>query len=107
MRWQPPGSGCWVFLRIVLRGKVWEAWRADRVVAEARETWRAEVDFSTRFVETVPSFDAAIDDPENKHGSGGGEMSVRKVLIGMIGEYARHMGQADLLRERIDGRIGQ
>ncbi len=79
----------------------------DRVVAEAWETWRAEVDFSTRFVETVPSFDAAIDDPDNKHGSGGGEMSVREVLIGMIGEYARHMGQADLLRERIDGRIGQ
>jgi hypothetical protein len=25
----------------------------------------------------------------------------------MIGEYARHMGHADLLRERIDGRIGQ
>ena len=27
--------------------------------------------------------------------------------FGMIGEYARHMGHADLLRERIDGRIGQ
>ena len=26
---------------------------------------------------------------------------------GMIYEYARHMGHADLLRERIDGRIGQ
>jgi len=25
----------------------------------------------------------------------------------MIEEYARHMGPADLLRERIDGRIGQ
>jgi len=25
----------------------------------------------------------------------------------MIEEYARHMGHADLLRERIDGRIGQ
>jgi hypothetical protein len=29
------------------------------------------------------------------------------VLVGMIGEYARHMGHADLLRERIDGRLGQ
>ena len=28
-------------------------------------------------------------------------------LVGMIEEYARHLGQADLLRERIDGRIGQ
>jgi hypothetical protein len=25
----------------------------------------------------------------------------------MIEEYARHMGHADLLRERIDGRMGQ
>jgi Protein of unknown function (DUF664) len=25
----------------------------------------------------------------------------------MIEEYARHCGHADLLRERIDGRIGQ
>jgi hypothetical protein len=25
----------------------------------------------------------------------------------MIEEYARHMGHVDLLRERIDGRIGQ
>jgi hypothetical protein len=25
----------------------------------------------------------------------------------MIDEYARHNGHADLLRERIDGRVGQ
>jgi hypothetical protein len=34
-------------------------------------------------------------------------MSLREVLAGMIEEYARHMGHADLLRERIDGRLGQ
>lgn len=34
-------------------------------------------------------------------------MSLREVLVAMIYEYARHMGHADLLRERIDGRIGQ
>jgi len=27
--------------------------------------------------------------------------------VEMIWEYARHLGHADLLRERIDGRIGQ
>jgi len=43
----------------------------------------------------------------NQHGSGGGSMSLREALVGMIEEYARHMGHADLLRERIDGRIGQ
>jgi hypothetical protein len=34
-------------------------------------------------------------------------MSLREALVGMIEEYARHMGHADLLRERIDGRLGQ
>jgi hypothetical protein len=34
-------------------------------------------------------------------------MSLREVLVGMIWEYGRHMGHADLLRERLDGRIGQ
>ena len=33
--------------------------------------------------------------------------ALREVLIHMIEEYARHMGHADLLRERLDGRRGQ
>src|SRR6202022_1678782 len=78
-----------------------------QVVAEAWAAWRAEVDFSTRFVAEASSLDITADDPLNQHGSGGGPMSLREVLVGMIEEYARHMGHADLLRERIDGRIGQ
>jgi hypothetical protein len=78
-----------------------------RVVAEAWEAWRAEADFATRFVAGAPSLDITADDPDNQHGSGGGPMSLREVLVGMIEEYARHMGHADLLRERIDGRLGQ
>jgi hypothetical protein len=78
-----------------------------RVVAEAWDAWRTEVDFATRFVAEAPSLDIAGDDPLNNHGSGGGSMSLREALVGMIEEYARHMGHADLLRERIDGRLGQ
>jgi hypothetical protein len=78
-----------------------------QVVAEAWDAWRAEVDFATRFVAEAPSLDITGDDPLNHHGSGGGAMSLREALVGMIHEYARHMGHADLLRERIDGRIGQ
>ena len=81
---------------------------ADRqVVADAWNAWRAEVDFATRFVADAPTLDLAADDSSNQHGSGGGQISLREVLLGMIGEYARHLGHADLLRERIDGRIGQ
>jgi hypothetical protein len=79
----------------------------DGAVAEAWDAWRAEADFATRFVAGTPSLDITADDPLNQHGSGGGPMSLREALVGMIGEYARHMGHADLLRERIDGRIGQ
>jgi hypothetical protein len=78
-----------------------------QVVAEAWGAWRAEADFATRFVAEAPSLDITGDDPDNLHGSGGGAMSLREALVGMIEEYARHLGHADLLRERIDGRIGQ
>jgi Protein of unknown function (DUF664) len=78
-----------------------------RVVAEAWDVWRTEVDFATRFVAEAPTLDITGDDPLNQHGSGGGPISLREVLVGMIQEYARHMGHVDLLRERIDGRLGQ
>jgi uncharacterized damage-inducible protein DinB len=35
------------------------------------------------------------------------EISVRELLVHRIEEYARHCGHADLLRECIDGRVGQ
>ncbi len=78
-----------------------------RVVVEAWAAWRAEVDFAERFVAEAPSLDITGNDPLNQHGRGGGPMSLREVLIGMIEEYARHLGHADLLREGIDGRMGQ
>ena len=34
------------------------------------------------------------------------QIAVREVLMHMVEEYARHCGHADLLRERIDGRVG-
>jgi len=55
------------------------------------DAWRAEADFATRFVAGAPSLDITGDDPLNLHGSGGGPMSLREALVGMIEEYARHM----------------
>jgi hypothetical protein len=78
-----------------------------RLVAEAWDAWRAEVELANRFVAGAPDLDVTGNDPLNHHGSGGGPMSLREALVGMIEEYARHMGHADLLRERIDGRLGQ
>ena len=38
---------------------------------------------------------------------GKNRIAVRELLVHRIEEYARHCGHADLLRERIDGRVGQ
>jgi Protein of unknown function (DUF664) len=77
-----------------------------QVVAEAWDAWRAEVDFAERFVAEAPSLDITGNDRSGV-GQGQGPISLREVLVEMIHEYARHLGHADLLRERIDGRIGQ
>src|SRR5205807_3555270 len=77
-----------------------------RVVAEAWDAWRAEVDFAERFMAEAPSLDITANDSLGV-GQGQGPISLREVLVEMIHEYARHLGHADLLRERIDGRIGQ
>ena len=77
------------------------------VVAQAWDAWRAEVDLAVQFVADAPSLDITADDASNQHGSGGGLISLREVLVGMIEEYSRHLGHVDLLRERIDGRLGQ
>jgi hypothetical protein len=37
----------------------------------------------------------------------GKPIQLREVLVHMLEEYARHAGHADLLRERVDGRVGQ
>jgi uncharacterized damage-inducible protein DinB len=34
------------------------------------------------------------------------DTNLRSIYVHMIGEYARHNGHADLIRERIDGRTG-
>lgn len=76
------------------------------VVAEAWDAWRAEVDFAERFVAESPDLNITRN-ARRGIGSGQGPISLREVLLEMIFEYARHLGHVDLLRERIDGRIGQ
>ena len=72
----------------------------QEVVEEAWARWREEVDFAERFSEET-SLDFVGRDSE------GNPVSLRELLVHMIEEYARHNGHADLLRERIDGRVGQ
>ena len=75
----------------------------DAVVAEAWRFWRAEVDNANRYVAAAPDLDllSRKRDPQRGH------MSLRRVLVHLIEEYARHNGHADLLREAIDGQTGE
>jgi uncharacterized damage-inducible protein DinB len=80
----------------------WTGAIADpEVVARAWEDWRGEVGYAERYV--TGSGDLGIRGTMRD----GKTVSLREVLVHMIEEYARHCGHADLLRERIDGRIGQ
>lgn len=76
----------------------WDGAAADsEVVAEAWASWRAEVGFAEAYVDAHPDL--------STRGTSG--ITLRDLLVHMIEEYARHCGHADLLRECIDGRVGQ
>jgi uncharacterized damage-inducible protein DinB len=70
------------------------------VVDEAWARWREEVAFADEFFAGHDLDHVATD-------GSGDPMSLRELIVHMIEEYARHNGHADLLRECIDGRIGQ
>jgi uncharacterized damage-inducible protein DinB len=74
----------------------------EAVVAEAWARWREEVDYAERLVDLAPDLGVNV-----AFGDNGERLALREVLVHMIEEYARHCGHADLLRERIDGRVGQ
>ena len=71
------------------------------VVADAWRAWHEEVGFAEQFVAGSP--DLAVRSPMQD----GTTVAQREVILHMVEEYARHLGHADLLRERIDGRVGQ
>nr|BFF19295.1 DinB family protein [Promicromonospora thailandica] len=72
------------------------------VVADAWESWRREVRDADAWMETLP--EDGLGATVTRRGD---QIPVRDVLVHMVEEYARHVGHADLLRECIDGRVGQ
>ena len=69
------------------------------VVEEAWAAWREEVAFAEQFTR---DHDLGF----VGHDYAGAPLSLRELLVHMVEEYARHNGHADLLRERLDGRVG-
>jgi hypothetical protein len=48
-----------------------------------------------------------LDQPSKQTWPDGRVLSLRRLVIDMIEEYARHVGHADLIRESIDGLVGE
>jgi hypothetical protein len=99
-------------------GPPWDAvdWDADpdwewRTAAEdspdqLRAQWQAAVD-RTRTLVAGAIADGGLDRLAAYTSPGGQTPSLRRLLIDMIEEYARHAGHADLIRESLDGQTGE
>src|SRR5215471_15048890 len=62
-------------------------------------TWKAECDRARDLEAAAPSFDTT----GTRRGE---EVDLRWIMVHMIEEYARHNGHADLIRELVDGTVG-
>ena len=71
-----------------------DATLASAVETFTRETNAADLVFRAADLDDVEQCDRAF-------------YSVRWILIHLIEEYARHLGHADLIRQAIDGQIGE
>ena len=85
----------------------WE-WRTAREdsPAELEDLWRRAVSRSRVLVDQVLR-ERGLDGAASFTRPDGRAPTVRAMLLDMIEEYARHTGHADLLREAVDGLVGE
>jgi uncharacterized damage-inducible protein DinB len=82
-------------------------WRsaATDSAEELEALWRAAVDRSRAATAAFLS-EATLDDPV-RWSEWEPKPNLRRVLVDMVEEYARHVGHADLIRESVDGLVGE
>lgn len=85
----------------------WE-WRtaADDSPEELLTLWRDSVERSRQLVAEVLA-DGGLDHVGTFVNRRGESPNLRYALLTMIEEYARHLGHADLIRESVDGLVGE
>jgi uncharacterized damage-inducible protein DinB len=69
--------------------------------------WRTECDQARALAAQHTDLDDIGAGRGQQTGTDGGQVCLRWILVHMIEEYARHNGHADLIRERIDGAVGE
>lgn len=88
----------------------WEVTSADRLPGELlRGRWTQAVARSDEQLEGLLAAPSGPDPLATTRPAWGGrdQVSVRWVLTHMVEEYSRHNGHADLLREAVDGQVGE
>ena len=94
----PKGPLQWVWGEYADGGPEWDIDADSSMVEESMSAWTQERVANDERIATHDSLDSI--------GRGNGR-SLGWNLQKLIGEYARHNGHADLLRERIDGQTGE
>ena len=96
-----------------------EPWRSANRDADQDWEWRSAADdrpeeLHALWGEAVDRSRSAVADALAERGmdglsttASGKAQSLRRLVVDMVEEYARHTGQADLLRESVDGRVGE
>jgi hypothetical protein len=105
MRGEPPGAP-W-------DGVDWDAdpdWEFRTAAEDAPEQlyalWDDAVGRSRARIDEALA-NGGLDQPIHASGADGQHASLRRLVCDMIEEYGRHTGHADLLREAVDGRVGE
>jgi hypothetical protein len=98
-------------------GEMWhpETWgeNATEILSAADDTpeqlyaaWDGAVGRSRERLEAALS-DGGLDRPVADGDDAGNHANLRRLLFDLLEEYGRHTGHADLLREAVDGRVGE
>ncbi|MCU1596054.1 MAG: mini-circle protein [Frankiales bacterium] len=85
----------------------WE-WRTakDDSPEQLTRLWQEKVELSRRRVADAVA--VAGMETEGRYVTRSGQHPLlRRIVVDMISEYARHLGHADLIRESIDGLVGE
>ena len=88
----------WVWGEYTDDGPAWDFEAQATMVSESMAAWAREKEAGDALIAEYESLD---------QGGTGNGYSLRWNLVKLIQEYARHNGHADLIRERLDGQVGE
>lgn len=101
----PEPSPPW--LAVVFQDPDW-AWRVpeEETVEQTCAMWQAAAGHAREGWRRVLA-DGGLDQPSKNAFEPGDRPNLRRILVDLHDEYARHVGHADLIRESVDGLVGE